>query len=108
MERDAAMTVREDAISTLAELRAFVHQTLCEKENLVPEQFRMREMELRRCGQPCGIQFSLFGPRQVRLSAVWAADKNQLYFYDAGGVRFLKLQLRMRFQLTEEVQINAA
>lgn len=90
------MIVQPEAISTLTELRAYVHQTLCQKENLVPEQFRMREMELRRGGDSSGIHFSLFGPRQVRLSAVWAADKNQLYFYDAAGVRFAKLQLAQR------------
>lgn len=95
------MSLRDDVISTLFELRAFVHQTLCEKENLVRDQFRMREMELRRNGQSCGIQFSLFGPRQVRLSAVWASDKNQLYFYDAAGVRFQKVQLRTRLQLDD-------
>lgn len=95
------MIVQPDAISTLTELRAYVHQTLCQKENLVPEQFRMREMELRRSGDSSGIHFSLFGPRQVRLSAVWAADKNQLYFYDAAGARFAKLQLTQRPQLEE-------
>ncbi len=97
------MIVRPEAISTLSELRGFVHQTLCEKENLVPEQFRMREMELRRTGKSCGIQFSLHGPRQVRLSAVWAADKNQLYFYDTAGIRFRKVQLDQRLEQPEEV-----
>lgn len=92
------MMVLPEAITTLTELRAYVHHILCEKENLVPEQFRMREMELRRSGEQSGIHFSLFGPRQVRLSAVWAADKNQLYFYDAAGARFAKQQLNQRPQ----------
>ena len=96
------MIVRPEAISTLSELRGYVHQTLCQKENLVPEQFRMREMELRRSGTICGIQFSLHGPRQVRLSAVWAADKNQLYFYDTAGIRFFKVQLDQRLEQPQE------
>ncbi len=98
------MIVQPEAISTLTDLRAYVHQTLCDKENLVPEQFRMREMGLRRGEENSGIHFSLFGPRQVRLSAVWAADKNLLYFYDAAGARFAKLQLTQRPQAADETR----
>ena len=43
-----------------------------------------------RRGECCGRQFTLFGPRSVRLGAVWAADRNDLYFYDARGERFRK------------------
>jgi hypothetical protein len=30
----------------------------------------------------------------VRLGAIWAADRNILYFYDARGERYLKLELK--------------
>jgi hypothetical protein len=76
-----------------------VHATLCAKENLVAEQFQMIERELTKCGKPCGMQFTIHGPRQVRLSAVWASDRNLLYFYDTSGVRYLKVPLRKRFSL---------
>jgi hypothetical protein len=99
------MASRIDCIQSLDDLRAYVHQTLCEKENLVPDQFRIRELELKKCGRACGIQFSIHGPRQLRLSALWASDKNVLYFYDALGVRFLKTQLRNRI---EALTIKAA
>jgi hypothetical protein len=42
------------------------------------------------------MQFSLRGPRSVRLGAIWAADQNMLYFYDARGQRYLKLRLKQR------------
>jgi hypothetical protein len=92
------MAARIDCIESLDDLRNYVHQTLCEKENLVPDQFQVRELELKKCGRSCGIQFSIYGPRQIRLSALWASDKNVLYFYDTLGVRFLKTQLRNRIE----------
>ncbi len=90
------MTERTDAIRSLSDLRGLVHGLLCEKENLVPDQFRMREMSLVVRGRQCGMQFCLKGPRSVRLGAIWAADKNMLYFYDARGERYMKLRLRQR------------
>lgn len=90
------MITTADEIQTVEELRRLVHRTLCEKENLLADQFRMSEMQLLRRGRPCGLQFSLQGPRNVRLGAIWAADHNLLYFYDAAGERFLKLRLRKR------------
>ncbi|REJ85792.1 MAG: hypothetical protein DWQ34_28375 [Planctomycetota bacterium] len=90
------MTERTDAIRSLSDLRGFVHGLLCEKENLVPEQFQMKEMSLVVRGRQCGMQFCLKGPRSVRLGAIWAADKNMLYFYDTRGERYMKLRLRQR------------
>jgi hypothetical protein len=85
-----------DEIRSLNELRDFIHQTLCEKENLLEDQFQMTEMQLFRRGRECGLQFSLHGPRSVRLGAIWAADHNTIYFYDARGNRYLKVRLRHR------------
>ena len=85
-----------DTIRTLDQLRAYIHHTLCQKENLLPDQFTMSEMQLTRRGRACGLQFSLHGPRSVRLGAIWAADHNDLYFYDARGERYRKERLRQR------------
>jgi hypothetical protein len=85
-------------IISVDQLRSFVRSTLCEKENLVEEQFRMGEAPLVLCGSPCGLQFSIRGPRSIRLSAVWAADANVIYFYDARGERFLKVRVNSRFE----------
>jgi hypothetical protein len=88
-----------EGIRSLDDLRTYVHKTLCEKENLLPEQFSTTEMLLSRGGRDCGLQFSLVGPRSVRLGAIWASDQNVLYFYDARGERYLKIRLEQRISL---------
>jgi hypothetical protein len=80
-------------VHTLDELRRFIHKTLCAKENLLVDKFTMTEVRLTRHNQSCGIQFCLRGPRNVRLAAIWAADQNMLYLYDARGERYAKLRL---------------
>lgn len=77
----------------LEALRALVHKTLCDRENILQDQFGLTETPLTRNGQACGLQFCLHGPRSVRLEAIWVADRNLLYCYDACGARFLKLEL---------------
>lgn len=78
------------------ELRQFVHQHLCSKENLLEDQFGMVETPIVRGGQQCGLQFLLQGPRAVRLSAVWTSDKNEIFLYDAAGERYQKIELSQR------------
>ncbi|MBS0207094.1 MAG: hypothetical protein JSS49_29815 [Planctomycetes bacterium] len=78
-------------------LLSHVHQTLCRRENLLAEQFDLQVIPLKQQDAACGLQFLLRGPRSVRLGAVWAAEPNVLYFYDARGERFLKQQLATRF-----------
>lgn len=85
-----------DAVTTVQDLTHYIHQTLCEVENLLEEQFSTRVMELKKAGRFCGLQFTLNGPRNVRLGAVWASDQNIVYFYNARGERYHKLQLRKR------------
>ncbi len=81
------------SVRSVPELRRYVHETLCGHENLDPQQFQLQEVALSRMGQRCGLQFLLKGPRNVRLGAVWASDRNQVYFYDARGERFQKIEL---------------
>ena len=57
-------------IRTLENLRDFVHNTLCDKENLLAEITSMTQRELSRRGRQCGLQFALQGPRSVRLGAI--------------------------------------
>lgn len=84
------------SVHSLTDLRRYVHEVLCEQENLVPEQFALQEVALTRMGQNCGLQFILRGPRNVRLGAVWASDRNQVFFYNARGERFRKEELPHR------------
>lgn len=86
-----------DAILTLDDLRAFVHRVLCDRENILADQFALREVPLKRGALPCGLEFRIQGPRSIRLGAIWNSDHNVLYFYDTRGERFLKLQLTQRF-----------
>jgi hypothetical protein len=92
------MSVRCSDVHTLDDLRSFVHGALCEKENLLGEQFSISEMQLVRRGRPCGLQFSLHGPRSVRLGAVWAADHNVVYLYDTQGRRYARVELPRRLR----------
>ena len=87
------MTDGLSCVQTLDDLRRHVHDTLCRHENLVADQFAMHVAALTRLGARCGLQFSLRGPRSVRLGAVWNSEQNHVYYYNARGERFLKQQL---------------
>ena len=87
------MTENTSEIRTLDDLRKYVHRTLCEWENILLDQFGLNETGLLRGGQKCGLQFWVQGPRNVRLEAIWETDKNVVFFFDARGNRFSKIQL---------------
>lgn len=87
---------RTEDLKTLQDLRQFVHETLCARENLLVDQFGLQESRLVRGGKPCGLQFAVQGPRSVRLAAIWTEDHNLIYFYDTKGERYLKVRLLSR------------
>jgi hypothetical protein len=89
-------------VHTVDDLRQFIQKTLCEKENLLVDQFAMTEFPLIRGGELCGLHFSLRGPRNVRLEAIWSADRNVVYFYDARGERYAKRQLARRVVIEDD------
>ena len=80
-------------LPTLDDLRQYVHAQLCAKESLLEDQFVTQEDPLLMRGRVCGRQFQLHGPRSIRLGAIWASDKNLIYFYDTQGERYLRVQL---------------
>ena len=80
-------------ISTLEELREFVHQTLCQNQQLEFGAFAITERALVRNGSPCGLYFCLHGPRAVKFTAIWETDRNTVLFYGATGERFLTIRL---------------
>ena len=100
------MRATVDNVRTLDDLRRFIHRTLCQKENLLDDQYRTTKFRLIRGEQMCGLQFCLRGPRSVRLAAVWVADHNVIYLYDARGKRYSKLRLKNSIPLP--VQAPAA
>jgi hypothetical protein len=95
------MTTVATKIRTLEDLKSFVRTTLCEKESLLIDQAVLRQSPLIKQGRVCGYQFSIQGPRQVRLGAVWASDRNDVYFYDTRGNRYDKVHLPEPIAITE-------
>ena len=100
------MQDRELSFPSVEALHAFVHQTLCASENLLEDQFRTRQLPLFSNGQLCAVEYSLAGPRAIRLGAIWAVDPNVLYFYDASGERTNKIRLTSRPPVDALVQEN--
>ena len=96
----AAPTV-PGAPKTAEQLHAYVHETLCARENLLTDQFRTVAAPLRRAGKPCGCQYTLLGPRSVRLTAVWDAKRNCLFLFDATGARIEKRMLPQRIRSSD-------
>lgn len=68
-------------------VREFVREELCEKNQLEKDAFQMSEKVLTRNGEPCGFYFCIYGPRSVRLTAVWDLCKGSIFFYDSLGRR---------------------
>ncbi len=64
----------------------------------------MTESVLLRGNTACGILFCVFGPRQVRLTAVWDFARDVILYYDSAGVRFRTAprQVRRSISLAEE------
>ena len=85
----------------LEAVRNWIHETLCQRENLLQDQFTTTETPLIKKGKLCGLQYTLYGPRNVRLEAIWATDHNIIYFYNAQGERYHKLQLANRVELED-------
>lgn len=75
-------------------VRQYVHQVLCQTENLEPDCFPLSERELARPNGHCGTLFCLHGPRQLQLTAIWEVDRNVVWFYNAVGERFRKTRLQ--------------
>ncbi len=68
-------------------VREFVREELCEKNQLEKDAFQMSEKILTRNGKPCGFYFCIYGPRSVRLTAVWDLCTEVIFFYDSLGRR---------------------
>ena len=80
-------------IDNLNDLRTYVHQTLCDQNELQRGAFQITERILVRGKRPCGIFFCLHGPRSVKLTAIWETDRNTILFYSSSGERTLKAKL---------------
>lgn len=87
------MVESHESLSNFNDIRSFINQTLSEIEQLNPNQFPLSQSALWRGNQVCGISFCLHGPRAVRLTAVWEAERNTILFYGSRGERVQRTQL---------------
>ncbi|MBS0210677.1 MAG: hypothetical protein JSS27_17175 [Planctomycetes bacterium] len=77
-----------ERLTSLNELRQYVNYILCQHEQLEIDAFPFTEKLLLRGDRPCGMFFSLRGPRSVVFSAIWETDRNTILFYNSTGERF--------------------
>lgn len=87
------MIAQTPTINNLSDLRTYVHQTICEQNELEQSVFPMTERILVRAGKPCGVFFCVHGPRSVKLTAIWEIERNSILFYGSSGQRLLKTML---------------
>ena len=87
------MSAQPLQIDNLTELRTYVHNTICQQNELQVGAFNITERVLVRGRRPCGIFFCLHGPRSVKLTAIWETDRNTVLFYSSSGERVFKTQL---------------
>ena len=80
-------------LSNLTDLREFVQQQLCERNELEVGAFPFTERLLEKRGVPCGICFCLHGPRSVKLLAIWETTRNTIMFYGSSGECVQRIQL---------------
>jgi len=85
--------VAADPCPTPHSLRRLVYEVLCESNQLKTSCYPMTETPVFRRGNPCGILFCLYGPRLVRLTAIWDFAANEVVFYNAAGERYLAIQV---------------
>jgi hypothetical protein len=81
------------AFTAVEDLAAYVHQVLCDKDALDPQQAPIFRTPLKKGGRACGVVFHVEGPRLLRTSAVWSADADRIIFYDSTGTRFGEVKL---------------
>jgi hypothetical protein len=87
------MDVTFAALPTLDELRAHVHQVLCQHDRLEQSQAPLHQGVVTRKGKPCGLFFQIQGPRLLKTYALWASEENRILFYDSQGIRFAETRL---------------
>jgi hypothetical protein len=71
----------------LDDLRQYVHQRICDQNELEINVFQITERMLTRRGKPCGLFFCLHGPRSVKFTAIWETERNTILFYGSTGER---------------------
>ena len=82
------MTVSPANFNTFTELKNYIHEKLCELEQLDAKSFPLSQQSLKQRGdQLCGYLFSISGPRSVVFNAVLETVNNVIHFYNSSGER---------------------
>lgn len=76
--------LKEQALEVV---REYVRDELSVQNQLERNAFPMAEKVVTQKGSPVGFYFCMYGPRSVRLTAVWDLLKEQILFYDSQGRR---------------------
>lgn len=71
----------------LVQIRNYIHEELCQRNQLMRGAFPITERMVTKRGKPCGVFFCLHGPRSVRLTAVFDFHESKVWFYDSCGKR---------------------
>jgi hypothetical protein len=87
------MSAQPLQLHNLNDLRNYVHETICQQNELQFGAFQITERILVRGRKACGIFFCLHGPRSVKLTAIWETDRNTILFYSSSGERVGRTQL---------------
>lgn len=87
------MLERHERIQTFEQIRCYVLETLSNLELLKTDCCHLNIRMLVRNGRPCGVYFCLYGPRAIRLSAIWETDSNSILFYGSRGERVQRTRL---------------
>jgi hypothetical protein len=72
---------------SIVELKEYVHERLCELEQLDMSCFPLSQQALKRGGELCGYMFSILGPRSIVFNAIFETDSNAIHFYNSSGER---------------------
>lgn len=87
------MSAQSLQIDNLTDLRSYIHEAICEQNELQVGAFQITERILVRGKRACGMFFCLHGPRSVKFTAIWETDRNTILFYSSSGERVGKTQL---------------
>ena len=87
------MMARLQHIQDLNDLKNYVHQTICDQNELELECSLSPSESWLGAAKPCGIFFCLYGPRSVKFTAIWETERNTILFYGSSGERIMKTQL---------------
>ena len=97
------MLERLERIHTFEQIRCYVLETLSKLELLKSDCCQLVVRLLLRAGRPCGVYFCLYGPRAVRLSAIWETDSNSILFYGSSGERVGRTHLVEAPELPQQI-----